>query len=124
MKFKSLAVSFLLLAAQPVFAAQQEQPACPDLNKIKATKLDFVEPSIGGWMAVILHNNFDTKDKWSFLIYLKHATNHEEAVIEARDTINALTNLDHPEYEGGLWNCYYTGPNTNPGIASNPPIWG
>jgi hypothetical protein len=105
-----------------VYATPLKPEKCPNVSALQVTSFDEVEQIAGYWYASINSNNFDTNDKWSFLIQIKSADDENDATTKALEAVKTLRleegpiNLD--EVESG---CFYASSQNDKAGAFTPP---
>lgn len=118
-------VSLAFIAAQATLAMPPKPAKCPGVKALKTSEFDIAQQDKDGtWVAGVIHNNYDTKDAWTFAIGKINATSQQDAMDKAEAGLKTLTFQTGPiaVEKYNLWACgYYTGEGY-PAVAVTPAL--
>ncbi|STY28339.1 hemin binding protein Hbp [Legionella wadsworthii] len=98
MKLQVMNAVLLLSLSQFSFGALPPKPnACPSVSALKAIGVSDMIKEDGQWYGAVQSNNYNTTDKWTFVIGAFRATDESDAKQQALRAINSLSFLSGPE---------------------------
>ena len=104
---KILFISIALLLNSATWAAQSKPEKCPSVDAIQASGFDASAKEESGYYTVCKTSNYDTHDKWTFLIYHIKASSRDEATEKATLALQTLSGNPEPTYINGHFGCHY-----------------
>jgi hypothetical protein len=125
MKLKLIAsiVSTALLTVSAAHAMPAKPDKCPGANSLQSISFEAVEQDNDGtWAAGVMGNNYDTKDRWTFVIGKIQANSESDAKAKAVEAAKSLKFRQGPlpieQY--GVWACVYSNAKNYPAITVTP----
>jgi len=122
----ALFLSLSLIFTQQVYALHKKlkPEKCPSVSSIQSVGVNSAEGSGGMWDAFQKKANYDTTDEWSFFIGVFSASDADDALNQARNSLTTLTFTDGPHQlpVPGGWICMYQDNATHLAVAGTPPM--
>ena len=104
---KILLCTLAALSVTPITWAQQPRPeGCPSINAIQTVGFDSAGKDNDHY-SVCQTSNYDTSNKWTFVIWRVNASSQYEAYSKAIAALATLSGSPEPEYLNGHFVCRY-----------------
>jgi hypothetical protein len=112
MKLQIITTILFLSLSQFSFAVQPDKPNnCPSVSGLQDVGVSDLVEENGFWYGAVKSNNYDTNDKWTFIIGAFKASDKNDAKQQVLHAINTLTFEAGPiafNIEGqDSWACLY-----------------
>ena len=108
-KFISAIVATSLLTFSAAHAVTPKPEKCPSVSALQAISFEGFEKDNddGTWAGGVLGNNYDTNDRWTFVMAKIPASDEVDARAKAIDAMSTLKAAPEPVERNGYWVCFY-----------------